>query len=423
MKRFRWLFIALLIALPLGLGGLLRERSSWRPRTLWEGRAPVENVIFSHDGNWLAASIGEERGPTRLLAPRLYVWNAHSLALRHDIPVDLRLIDMDQFFIKELWLSPDNRMLAARIADIYYGRRSKIVLWDMNTGRKLYVLDNIESMVFSSDSRYLTGVKGSFGGSWRRPEPDVVVYHARSGKVARAFNLHPPRKRFFYGYDPSASGSGSGVGYSLSPDGHWVAVHLKKASARPDHHITEWSGTLLVDTTGQQATRFLSQNERLNVFSRDGRTMLVTVPFDSQGTSDAKSTRRVRNTQTGKLLWKWKLPANSYVSDFSPDNSLLLTNEGEFHILREVTTGRLYAKLQGGAEAYHWHFSPDGSWIGNAGFDSYDTRALIWDAKTGQLARRLKAHRRPLNDIAFSPDGSTVATASLDGSLKLWRLR
>ena len=421
MKRFRWLFIALLIALPLGLGGLLRERSSWRPRTLWEGRAPVENVIFSRDGNWLAASIGQGRGPARLLAPRLYVWNAHSLAPRHDIPVDLRLVDMDRFFIKDLWLSPDNQMLAVRIADNYYGRSSKIVLWDMNTGRKLYVLDNIESMVFSSDSRYLTGVKGSFGGSWRRPEPDVVVYHARSGKVARAFNLHPPRKRFFYGYDPSASGSGSGVGYSLSPDGRWVAVHLKKASARPDHYITESGGSLLVDTTGQQATRFLSQ-ESLQIFSHDGRKMLMTSSSDSRE-SDAEPTQRIRNTQNGQLLWKCKLPTNGYGSEFSPDNSLLLTSEGEVHSLHETRTGRLRAKLQGGPSAYHWHFSPDGSWLGNTGIDSYDTRALIWDAKTGQLARRLKAHRRPLNDIAFSPDGSTVATASLDGSLKLWRLR
>lgn len=104
MKHSRWLFIALLIALPVGLGGVLWERSSWRPRTLLQARAPVNDVIFSRDGNLLVASVSEKEDQSRL-----YVWNAHSLALRFDLAVDFRRRQMSQFSIRDLWLSPDTR--------------------------------------------------------------------------------------------------------------------------------------------------------------------------------------------------------------------------------------------------------------------------------------------------------------------------
>ena len=35
----------------------------------------------------------------------------------------------------------------------------------------------------------------------------------------------------------------------------------------------------------------------------------------------------------------------------------------------------------------------------------------------------LRGHDKSLFDLAFSPDGSTLATASFDGNTKLWDLR
>ena len=62
-------------------------------------------------------------------------------------------------------------------------------------------------------------------------------------------------------------------------------------------------------------------------------------------------------------------------------------------------------------------FSPDGSRVATA---SYDNTARIWDAKTGEELAVLRGHESDVVDVAFSPDGSRVATASRDNTARLW---
>ena len=45
----------------------------------------------------------------------------------------------------------------------------------------------------------------------------------------------------------------------------------------------------------------------------------------------------------------------------------------------------------------------------------------FWDTATGDLRFRLPAHRDSIRSIALSPDGNTLATASADDTVKLWR--
>jgi WD40 repeat protein/uncharacterized protein YegL len=62
-------------------------------------------------------------------------------------------------------------------------------------------------------------------------------------------------------------------------------------------------------------------------------------------------------------------------------------------------------------------FSPDGSQVATA---SGDNTAKIWDAITGTLLRTLTGHTGYVFGIAYSPDGSRVATASNDRTAKIW---
>ena len=44
----------------------------------------------------------------------------------------------------------------------------------------------------------------------------------------------------------------------------------------------------------------------------------------------------------------------------------------------------------------------------------------LWDTATGQKVQTFKGHFGPVNALAFSPDGTRLATGGADGTLRLW---
>jgi WD40 repeat protein/tRNA A-37 threonylcarbamoyl transferase component Bud32 len=62
-------------------------------------------------------------------------------------------------------------------------------------------------------------------------------------------------------------------------------------------------------------------------------------------------------------------------------------------------------------------FSPDGTILASA---SYDHTVKLWDAQSGQERASLKGHTDSVYCVAFNPDGKTLASGSQDGTVKLW---
>lgn len=60
--------------------------------------------------------------------------------------------------------------------------------------------------------------------------------------------------------------------------------------------------------------------------------------------------------------------------------------------------------------------SPDGRIVASGIGQSIQ----LWSLETGRLVRSLQGHQHRISAIAFSPDGSTLASGSLDGTVQLW---
>jgi WD40 repeat protein len=85
-------------------------------------------------------------------------------------------------------------------------------------------------------------------------------------------------------------------------------------------------------------------------------------------------------------------------------------------VIRNLHTARILGGHAGGVEG--GAFSPDGNTLATA---STDGTTRLWEVATGKsIGHPLKGHTDAVFAVAFSPDGKTLATASLDKTAQLW---
>lgn len=65
-------------------------------------------------------------------------------------------------------------------------------------------------------------------------------------------------------------------------------------------------------------------------------------------------------------------------------------------------------------------FSPDGTMLATT---SFDKTVRIWSLADGRFLGELTGHEKGVNAVAFSPDGSRIVTASSDETVRLWNRR
>ena len=135
---------------------------------------------------------------------------------------------------------------------------------------------------------------------------------------------------------------------------------------------------------------------------------------------------------SGKRLRHFPAPAARGLGygTLSPDGTLIATvggNEENRTIrLRDAATGKLVRTFGGpkdGWPLYGVVFSPDGKTVVPlecTGRESKGGPVERWEVATGRQLPSLVGHQKPIQCAAFTADGRTLATGSVDGSVRFW---
>ncbi len=346
-----------------------------------------------------------------------------------------RALFLDLFCDRPLVYSVDVSPDGKTIATLSENDPTFLNLWDASTGKKLREIKLEDtgylapkgSIDFSPDGKKIVA---AYHG------PNVPLIDVATGKTILTL-AHTDS------ITTSSPGPGGDVPFSLSggdtKESSAAVVDIVRFSPDGSRIVTvDSNGTIHIwDATTGKKTRDLDPTS-------DNGAIVWTAAFspDSQNVIGGGPKVQVWDATSGKRLWSlpgyeqsWEstmgkdsplFPAPSdelayYVSipnlfDVSADGSLIALSGSDPRII-DARTGEVVQKLTGHRDGVRAvAFSPDDSRVATA---SWDGTARIWDVKTGKQ-QVLTGHIGSVASVAFSPDGRRLITGGSDGAVRVW---
>ena len=177
--------------------------------------------------------------------------------------------------------------------------------------------------------------------------------------------------------------------------------------------VGRWQGIDLLNA--QNGDRKLSLSGHIGsvsllAFSSDGKTLASTAR------DNRDKAVRLWNARTGKLLRTLEHPEGISAMTLSPDGSALVSGSWDRMVrFWNTRTGRNTKTLDMWSDTLT--YSPDGSKI------AVGTREIrLLNARTGKIQQTLSGHTNGVYRMVFSSYGSTLVSASHDGTIGLWNV-
>ena len=340
---------------------LSQQVNQWHQRTIFHVGRPIRRLLMTRDSSLVALQVTED---DRQMIGDIQMHRfpsgqqINSLAVRASIWGPLAL-------------HPDGDLLAG-IPD---NDSQSVQLWEANTGklRKTFTHESaVECLDFSPDGRLL-----AVGG----PGSRVVCLEIATGTISRP-----------------APEANDATALAFSPDGHQLAI----GNDDGEIHIVELASGRRLSTlyAGGGPIRSIA-------FTPDAKKLLSVTHLTDLQRGSAKlwdlAKTSSKDLDGGKFL----------NAQFSSDGRWILDGGG---FLWDTASGERLSRLHlddsaGRASTFDpyggiFHGTPDG--------------AVIHTSANRPVFEQLRGHQSSLRVLSFSPDGRTLASAGLDGDVRLW---
>jgi WD40 repeat protein/class 3 adenylate cyclase/type II secretory pathway predicted ATPase ExeA len=301
--------------------------------------------------------------------------------------------------------SPDGRLIAASSGDTAR-------VWDAETETVRHTMTGHTGLVHSV--------------AWSPDPSRPRLVTGGSDGTAKVWEIRPDGVRELWSLSAQESKSGI-VGVAFSPDGSRVMAGDADISAVKVWDLgptgdAEWAN---LPALGFPGAEFMLDGGRVVTGSREGRVEIFG--------EDAPSAVTIWDLQTGRDPRTIGPPSDYFrfgSFDVSPDGSSIALGGGSKRgdvggasAVRawDASTGEELWRIADDREVNEVAFSPDGEYLATA---SWDGTAKIVD-RSGRVIRVLGTSQEtpPLSDVAFSFDAHLVATAEFNGSehrVRVW---
>ena len=281
--------------------------------------------------------------------------------------------------VSQLAYSPDGKRLASASGD------TTITIWDAQTGKPLHVCKGhrqpVDSIAFSPDGSQL--VSGS-------DDYSIRIWNVADGTELRKLIGH---KRAV-------------LDVAFSPDGQSIV------SCSEDWTIRVWSATTGKVLKILQGHKFPVQQIGLTA---DGKQIV-------SGSLD--HTLRIWDLESAEEIKSIQIPPGD-IQSFSFDPSakvaaVALKTESSHKILTwDLETGKNLPELLGHTGIiHHVTFSNQGNRLASG---SEDRQIKVWDVNQGKELFTVLGHTEPVFSTTFSPDDKQIASGTLAGKIQVWR--
>jgi WD40 repeat protein len=307
-----------------------------------------------------------------------------------------------------------------------------VLVWNSATGQvtkhmlhalRAKPLEN--KTVFAPDGKYLAFVERDASNKVAVQVWDVVawrsIFTAYFSTLFGYFDLYwlPDSTRIFI---PAEDGTMQV--WNVVKGRELVACHVPPAHYLPAVSYLSHDGQHVQFGEGQESKYVLDLTTcKLLIFPSADSDFTVWSPqgdrFATHSLTDANMVQ-VWDAHTGRNLASFHLSAR--VSDmglvWTPDGTRLVTSGDEVNVL-DVAAQRIILKVIPNKIVLLpvWALSSDGERL--ASLSGADT-VQIWDAVTGRKLNTFQSPGNTVKVVAWSPDSSTLATGSTDGTVRVW---